>query len=160
MLKRWGRMLGQNSDNSFLLGLTVDQLRGAVLSMYAAAKPSEQVPDETPESIESLLSKLRKGDRDAYMAPKSEINELRLASMRFINELSDGIRSAESCVHSLEVQEGQIYFAYFGIQPAGAYRRDVQRPPGMEEAVKPPARVIQYPVVGDNQHQKNRAVYR
>lgn len=108
----YAEALGQNSNTSFLLGLTADYFMGAVLSMYAAAKHPEQVPDVPPEDIVSFLSMLRKGDHDAYLGLKSEINELRFESIRFINKLSEDIRSAESRVHLLEAQEARIYFTH------------------------------------------------
>ena len=111
--------LGEDSKKSFLLRLITEHIQGAVLSMYAASRHSEEVPDASPEDIMILLGELPKGNHKVYLGLKLKINELRFESVGFINKLSDGIRSAESRLRILEAQESRIYFTHVAFNVFG-----------------------------------------
>ena len=102
--------LGEKSNTRFLLDQAAAQLRGAVLSMWAAS--GQEVPDDTPKNIETLEGKLRQGDLSAYSGLQSEINRLRLLSASYINQVSSSIHSGESRIETLEARQSAIYLAY------------------------------------------------
>ena len=102
--------LGESSSTPFLLEQAAYQLRGALLSMWAAS--GQDIPDDPPKNIEILEGKLRQGDLSAYEGLKSEINRLRLLSQSYINQISSDIRSVESGLEALEARQSAIYLAY------------------------------------------------
>ena len=106
----FAQALAESPSRSFLLEQTAFQLRGAVLSMWAAS--GEPVPDETPAAITADESKLRKGDARGYASLKSEIDRLRLLSQSHLDGLSARNRAAESRIESLQAHGASLYLAY------------------------------------------------
>ena len=98
------------SHQSFLLEQSAYQLRGAVLSMWAAS--GESVPDYPPEAIAEAERLLSEGVRNGYVSLKLEIDRLRLLSQKHISGRADNIRAAESRIDSLQARESWIYLAY------------------------------------------------
>lgn len=106
----FGQALGPGPDRSFLLEQAAHQLRGAVLSMWAAS--GEPVPEQVPEPVAEAEHRLREGDARGYVFLVSEIERLRSLSQSHINGLFDDTRSAESRIESLQSRELWIYLAY------------------------------------------------
>ena len=106
----FAQALGSDTSRSFLLEQAAYQLRGAVLSMWAAS--GEPVPDKTPDPIAAAELLLREGNASGYVSLKSEIDRLRLLSQTHISGRADDIRAAESRVESLQARELWIYLAY------------------------------------------------
>ena len=99
-----------NHQSSFLLEQAAYQLRGAVLSMWAAS--GESVPDNPPKWIVEAQHLLLEGDTNGYVELKSEINRLRLLSQKHINGQANDIRTVETRIESVEARESWIYLAY------------------------------------------------
>ena len=106
----FGQALGSDTSRSFLLEQAAHQLRGAVLSMWAAS--GEPVPDKPPETIAAAERQLRAGDARGYGSLKNEIDRLRLLSQKHINKRAGDIRAAESRVESLQARQSWVYLAY------------------------------------------------
>lgn len=113
----FAQALGSSSSQSFLLQQAAYQLRGAVLSMWAAS--GEPVPDKPPEEITTFEEQLRKGNPDGYASLKAEIDRLRLLSQTRLNALSSETRAAESRISSLQTRESWIYLAYVSFNLLG-----------------------------------------
>ena len=102
--------LGPGAGRAFLLEQAAYQLRGAVLSMWAAS--GESVPDTPPTAVAAADERLRNGDTDGYTSLRSEIDRLRLLSRLHLNGLADGIRASETRIESLQASESWLYLAY------------------------------------------------
>ena len=106
----FAQALGSNSSQSFLLQQAAYQLRGAVVSMWAAS--GEPVPDEPPEEIATFEEQLQKGDADGYASLKAESDRLRLLWQTRLDALSSGTRAAETRIASLQTCQSWVYLAY------------------------------------------------
>ena len=106
----FAQALVPSANRSFLLQQAAFQLRGAVLSMWAAF--GEAVPDEIPAEIAASEKQLGDGDARGYASIKKEVDRLRLGSQSHLNGLADQIRAVESRIESRQVRESWIYLAY------------------------------------------------
>lgn len=95
----------------FLLAEAAAQLRGAVLSMWAAS--GEEVPERPPDNVVSLENRLRNGDLTAYGELKLELERLRTLSARHISETSEAVDSKRAEIEMLESQEATAFRTYF-----------------------------------------------
>ena len=106
----FAQALVPSANRSFLLQQAAFQLRGAVLSMWAAS--GEAVPDEILAEIAASEKQLGDGDARGYASMKKEVDRLRLGSQTHLNGLADQIRAVESRIESGQVRESWIYLAY------------------------------------------------
>ena len=106
----FAQALAPSTNRSFLLQQAAFQLRGAVLSMWAAS--GEAVPDKIPAEIAAFEKQLGDGDARGYASLKKEIDRLRLGSQSHLNGLGDDIRALESSIASEQVRESWIYLAF------------------------------------------------
>ena len=102
--------LGPGPGRAFLLEQAAHQLRGAVLSMWAAS--GESVPDTPPAAVAAAEERLRNGDTGGYASLRSEIDRQRLLSRSHLNGLADEIRAFEARIESLQASESWLYLAY------------------------------------------------
>ena len=106
----FAQAFGPGGGRSFLLDEAAFQLRGAVLSMWAAS--GEAVPDEPPQTIATAERALRNGDAGGYELLTLEIDRLRLLSQSHLNGLNEDIRAAEARIEWLRARESTLYLAY------------------------------------------------
>ena len=102
--------LGRTTERTFLFKQAAYQMRGAVLSMWAAS--GEDVPDRSPKTIAEAEQLLGKGKLGAYATLKSEVDRLRLLSQSHLNGVADEIRARESRIEALQARESWLYLAY------------------------------------------------
>ena len=102
--------LGPGAGRTFLLEQAAYQMRGAVLSMWAAS--GEDVPDNTPETIAEAEDLLGNGDVAGYATLRAEVDRLRLLSQSHLNGVADEIRAGESRIEALQAWESWLYLAY------------------------------------------------
>ena len=105
----------QNSD--FFLSQIGQNLRGAILAMMAAA--DKEIPDDTPDDVIKLETRLLTGNLEAYSALKKRIDVLRLESRKAINAINKERRLEENEIRRLEKNSDLVRLLYIGLNILG-----------------------------------------